>query len=127
MQTEIGLDVTCAVLVLLRGAITQIDQQALGCGDDDPEKQHWRARIFGYAYWVAPFGRLAEMKAGLTLRIQDLGGDELVPELERFINWIEDLQGDPPPVCLEDCHGIREEFFRPAFGACEKMSDGNLP
>jgi hypothetical protein len=126
MNTEIGQDVTCAMVILLQGAICLIDEKALDHGIDNVEKQRWRELILRSSYWVEPFGGLHQAKVGLSDRLQALGRDELGPELERFLRWIEDLVAGKY-VSQEDCRWIKTTIFAPTLNACERMSDGYLP
>ena len=126
MNTEIGQDVTCAMVILLQGAICLIDEKALDHGIDNVEKERWRERILGSSYWVEPFGDLHEAKVGLSGRVQALGRNELGPELERFISWIERRVAGTY-VRQEDCRWIKTAILAPALDACVRMSDGYLP
>lgn len=127
MNADIGRNVTYAMLILLQGAVTLIEEKALNQGSDDPEKQQWRTKVFRYSYWVTPFGSLHEAKVGLSSRVKDLGGDKMGPDLERFIDWIDTLGQDRSAVRLEDCRVINDRVLAPALRACERMSNGNLP
>src|SRR5262245_10384560 len=100
MSADIGRNVTYSVSILLQGAVTLIEEKALDYGSDDPDKLRWRAKIFGYSYWVTPFGSLHEAKVGLLLRVRELGGEGLGPDLEQLIDWVETLDRDQPIIRL---------------------------